>query len=146
MPVVSESFQIDVIFQGKLVLGMLYFRKELTFFSTGSMLAIKITPSSSEANEGQAYSLSCDIMGDESLDVTQQIIRWDRLTPQVQTSIHDGRVLSFDPLSHDDEGLYRCTTTITSPYLTNTRSQLGEFTFIANRKLSKTEYSHVTII
>ena len=50
---------------------MLYFRKNI--LSTGSLLTLEITASASEANEGQAYSLSCDLMGDELLDVTQQI-------------------------------------------------------------------------
>ena len=82
-----------------------------------------ITPSGPAAIEGEAYSLSCDLMGDESLSVSNRRFRWDRLTPTYQWGIHYNRILSFDPLSRDDGGKYRCTTTITSPYLlTSTRT------------------------
>ena len=92
-----------------------------------------ITPSG-PANEGQAYSLSCDLMGDESLAVR---FRWDRLTPTLELGIYDERVLSFDPLSSDDEGQYRCTTTITSSYLTSTHSKNVIETITVIRKLLK---------
>ena len=87
-----------------------------------------------QANEGQAFSLSCDLMGDESLEVTN--IRWDRLTPVsvAEMGIHTGHVLSFDTLSRDDEGQYRCTTTITSPYLINNLTKNAVENITVNRK------------
>ena len=66
--------------------------------------------------EGQTYSLTCDLMGDESLDVTQRIIQWD--TSEL-SNISQGANLTFDPLSHYNESEYRCSISITSPYLTN---------------------------
>ena len=70
--------------------------------------------------EGQTYSLTCDLMGDEPLDVTMSSIRWDRLTPTFQMGILQSATLSFTPLTVSDAGDYRCTNTITSPYLRST--------------------------
>ena len=59
-------------------------------------LTLVITPNGSP-NEGHSYSLTCDLMGDESLDVTATSIRWDRITPasQSQSGIHRTATLSF---------------------------------------------------
>ena len=78
-----------------------------------------ITPNGS-ANEGQAYSLSCELTGDESLAVIMRHFQWETLTSRAQVDEHN---LLFDPLSRDDQGEYRCTTTITSPYLTGNHSR-----------------------
>ena len=69
--------------------------------------------------EGETYSLTCDLMGDELLAVSVRTVRWDRLTPSLQMGIHHVATLTFDSLSSQDEGEYRCVTTITSPYLTS---------------------------
>ena len=71
-------------------------------------------------NEGQNYSVECDLTGDESLDVTNKTTTWERLTPQYQPDVHDGPTLSFTLLSHDDVGIYNCIVMIWSPYLFNT--------------------------
>ena len=73
--------------------------------------------------EGQTYSLTCDLMGDESLDVATSSIRWDRLTPTPQMGILRAPTLSFTPLTVADAGDYMCTNNITSPYLTSTRTK-----------------------
>ena len=83
-----------------------------------------ITPSR-PAVEGQAYSLTCDLMGDESLAVTETRIRWDRVTPTFMSEVFRGATYSFAALSRDDEGEYNCVTRITSPYL-NSRSFLTQ--------------------
>ena len=62
-------------------------------------------------------------MGDESLDVTERRIRWDKLTPTYQHGIHRGPTLSFSSLKRPNEGEYRCTQTITSPYLLSTHTE-----------------------
>ena len=73
-------------------------------------------------------------MGDESLDVTATSIRWDRVTPTPQHGIHQTATLSFNPLSRDDEGQYRCTTNITSPYTTNSLTEVETTSFTVIRK------------
>ena len=76
-------------------------------------------------------------MGDESLDVTATSIRWDRFTPNLQMAVHRGATLSFTPLSHDDEGQYRCTTNIMSPYTTNSLTKRETTSFTVIRKQRK---------
>ena len=76
-------------------------------------------------------------MGDESLDVTATSIRLDRLTPNLQMAVHRGATLSFNPLSHDDEGQYRCTTNIISPHTTNSLTKRETTSFTVIRKQRK---------
>ena len=87
--------------------------------------------------EGQTYSLTCDLMGDESLDVTATSIRWDRVTPTFQHGIHQTANLSFNPLSRDDEGQYRCIINITSPYTTSSLTEVETASFTVIRKQRK---------
>ena len=103
------------------------------FVNTAPTLTLAITPSG-PASEGQTFSLSCDLIGDESLAVTNRRFRWDRETPTFQKGIHTGQTLSFNPLSRDDDGQYRCTTTINSTYLTATRTEITAETITVNRK------------
>ena len=63
-------------------------------------------------------------MGDESLDVTERIIRWDKLTSTNQHEVYRGATLTFSSLKHANEGEYRCNQTITSPYLLSTRTEV----------------------
>ena len=69
--------------------------------------------------EGQTYSATCDLTGDELLDVTNKTTTWEWLTPENQPNVHTGPTLSFAPLSRDDAGVYNCKVTITSPYFLN---------------------------
>ena len=80
--------------------------------------------------EGQTYSLTCDLMGDESLDVADvdNRFRWDRLTPSLQTGILRAATLSFTPLTLADTGDYMCTNNIVSPYLTDSITHTETFT------------------
>ena len=83
-----------------------------------------VITTSGPPNEGETYSLTCDLMGDESLDVAgaDNMFRWDRLTPTFQSGIHQTATLSFTPLTLADAGNYTCTNTITSPYLSSNRT------------------------
>ena len=85
-------------------------------------------------NEGQTYSLTCDLMGHESLAVSATSIRWDRLTPNFMMAVHRGATLSFTSLSRDDEGQYMCTTTIMSPYTTSSQTEMETTSFTVIRK------------
>ena len=89
-------------------------------------------------HEGQTYSLTCDLVGDESLDVpdVDRSIRWDRLTPTFRMAVHRGAILSFTSLSRDDDGQYRCTQVIHSPYLLGpqTREQSKEIVVVGKFK------------
>ena len=73
-------------------------------------------------------------MGDESLAATATSIRWDKLTPTPPHGIHRTATLSFNSLSRDDEGQYRCTTNIMSPYTTNSLTRINTTTLAVNRK------------
>ena len=83
--------------------------------------------------EGQTYSLTCDLMGDESLDVTEanRRVRWDKVGEQ--HGINRTATLSFNPLSRDDEGEYRCTTSIRSPYAIRTLTEIVTTSFTVFR-------------
>ena len=96
-------------------------------------LTLIVTPSGLPI-EGQTYSLTCDLMGDESLAVTATSIRWDRVTPTSQHGIHRAVTLSFNPLSRDDGGQYRCATNIMSPYTTRSLTEMETTSFTVIRK------------
>ena len=102
------------------------------FFSVPPLTLI-ITPSGSLI-EGQTYSLSCELMGGETLDVTATSIRWDRIAPTFQNGVHRTATLSFNPLSRDDEGQYMCTTNIMSPYTTRSLTEMETTSFTVIRK------------
>ena len=80
-----------------------------------------ITPSG-EPDEGQTYTLTCVITiigGSEQLSVSMPI-EWYRVSNSELLSRNAS--LTFNPLRRDDEGDYNCTSTITSPYLSGTRT------------------------
>ena len=77
-------------------------------------LTLVITPNGSPT-EGQTYSLTCDLMGDESLDVDVMFI-WERPSSDMNVS-QDVIPLTFEPLNCTDDGDYTCIAIISSPYL-----------------------------
>ena len=89
---------------------------------------------SGPAVEGEAYSLTCDLMGDESLAVTETVIRWDRVTQTVMSEVFRGATYFFALLSRDDEGEYNCVTRITSPYLNSSPVLIQRVTISLARK------------
>ena len=93
-----------------------------------------VTTANGSTIEGQTFSLTCDLMRDESLDVPEanRRVRWDKVGEQ--RGIHRTATLSFNPLSRDDEGEYRCTTNIMSPYLTSNRTRVNSTSFTVIRK------------
>ena len=97
-------------------------------------LTLTITSDESPV-EGENYSLTCDLMGDDSLGVTEMRFRWDRLTPAFDEGILRAATLSFTPLTRDDEGEYRCTNTISSTYA-GSQTRVETRTLRVNRKYS----------
>ena len=75
-------------------------------------------------------------MGDESLDVAgaNNLFQWDRLTPTFQSGIHQTATLSFTSLTLADAGNYTCTNTITSLYLSSSRTVTRMTTVSVNGK------------
>ena len=130
----SESIAIDVI--GNSVYYTYSAQSITSLMFSVPPLTLVITQNG-PPNEGQTYSLTCDLMGDESLDVTATSIRWDRLTPNFMMEFRRGATLSFNPLSRNDEGQYRCTTNIMSPYTTNSLTKMVTTSFTVIRKQRK---------
>ena len=89
-----------------------------------------VITASGQPNEGQSYSLTCEVRGDERLAVSSSTLRWDK----------DGReysrnpTLTFNPLRPDDAGEYRCTSNFSSPYLTGSRTVIQTRTVTVNSK------------
>ena len=96
-----------------------------------------VITASGQPDEGQSYSLTCEVRGDERLAVSSSTLRWDK----------DGReysrnpTLTFNPLRRDDAGEYRCTSTFSSPYLTGSRTVTQTRTLTVNRK--KIQYDQI---
>ena len=91
--------------------------------NTAPDLSVVITTSGQRA-EGRNYSLTCEISGDERLAVSERAFRWDKVGGSVAILSRES-VLAFDALSPEDAGEYRCTSIVTSPYLTGTRAVTG---------------------
>ena len=68
--------------------------------------------------EGQRYTLTCAVRGDELLAPTNRIFQWDKGS---RTGIHNEANLTFNQLRPDDAGDYRCTASFNSTYLTRTQ-------------------------
>ena len=95
-------------------------------------LTLSITSDESPI-EGENYSLTCELEGDDVLGVTERRFRWDRLTPTSQRGIYQTATLSFTPLTRDDEGQYMCTNTISSTYA-GSQTKVETRTLRVNRK------------
>ena len=92
-------------------------------------LAAVIT-ASGQPVEGQRYSLTCEVVGDELLRVSSRSLRWNK--DGVETSSNP--TLTFNSLSPSDAAEYRCTSTITSPYLTGTHTVTTTMTVTVHGK------------
>ena len=92
---------------------------QLSLYITAPHLSAVIT-TNGLLDEGVRYSLMCAVRGDERLAVSGRSFRWDRVGGSI--GIERTAALTFNELRHRDEGEYRCTSTITSPYLTNSRT------------------------
>ena len=77
-----------------------------------------VITASGQSIEGQSYSLTCEVVGDESLAVSNRLLRWDK--DGVETSRNP--TLTFNPLSPSDAAEYMCTSNFLSPYFTESRT------------------------
>ena len=75
-------------------------------------------------NEGSYFVLMCMVIGDERLAVSNRTFRWYRVNSMAV--LPEGANLTFDHLSPQDEGDYRCNSTIISPYLTDSLTLVSQ--------------------
>ena len=68
--------------------------------------------------EGQRYTLTCAVSGDELLAPTNRRFRWDKGS---STGIHNAATLTFNQLRPDYAGDYRCTASFDTHFLTRTQ-------------------------
>ena len=96
-------------------------------------LSVAITTNGS-SDEGERYSLTCSVEGDVSLAVSNRTFEWNRSGAGIQGMPNPAGTLTFDPLYRNDTGAYRCTATITSPYLIETHTVMDSRTVTVNCK------------
>ena len=87
-------------------------------------------------DEGSNYTLTCTINGDESLAATNRTFQWERvdsMDDMVQGTMADD-TLTFNPLSRDDAGEYRCNVSFDSPYLIGTHYVMTSFNITVTGK------------
>ena len=94
---------------------------------------------SGSADEGSNYTLTCTINGDESLAATNRTFRWDGVDSMddMFQDLMANDTLTFNPLSRDDAGEYRCNVSFDSPYLIGSQYVMTSFkiTVISKCKL-----------
>ena len=89
--------------------------------------------SSGQPTEGQRYVLACNVNGAGSLSASFTYrYQWDRVGSSSDPST--SQQLTFNQLRRRDGGQYRCTATISSQYLTSTRSVANTRTVTVTRK------------
>ena len=91
-----------------------------------------VIATSGQPDEGLSYSLTCEVRGDERLNVFNRRFRWDRVGGSM--GILREPTLTFNPLSRNDMGEYRCTSNFASPYLIETRTVIQTVTVSVNGK------------
>ena len=68
--------------------------------------------------EGERYTLTCAVSGDDLLAPTNRRFRWDKGS---STGIHNEATLTFNQLHPDNAGDYRCTASFDTPFLNGTQ-------------------------
>ena len=68
--------------------------------------------------EGQRYTLTCAVSGDELLAPTNRRFQWDKGN---SSGIHNEATLTFNTLRPDDAGDYRCTASFDTRFLNGTQ-------------------------
>ena len=84
-------------------------------------MSANITASGS-SDEGSIYTLTCAVHGDESLAATNETLQWEGLggVDEMFLDPMANDTLTFNPLSRDNAGEYRCNASFDSPYLIGT--------------------------
>jgi hypothetical protein len=127
---VTSGTGIMITVAGELILSNYYF---LICTLSAPTLSAVITTSGSP-NEGQSYSLTCAVSGDELLAPTDRKFQWDRVGGMEGISREPDGTLTFNPLSPSDAGEYMCTSSFLSPYLTGRQTVTRRDTVMVNRK------------
>ena len=94
------------------------------------------TTASGSTDEGSNYTLTCTVNGDESLAATNRTFQWERvdsMDDMLRGTLVDD-TLTFNPLSRDDAGVYRCNVSFDSPYLIGTRYVMTSFNITVTSK------------
>ena len=104
--------------------------KLLIIVCTAPILSAVITASGSP-DEGQNYSLTCAVRGDESLAGFDRQYLWENA---IGSDVSRAPTLTFNPLRRSDAGVYRCFFTFSSPYLTGTRTVTATQNVVVNSK------------
>ena len=110
----------------------MHYHFQLPTVSTDPALSAVIT-ASGIPDEGQSYSLTCELRGAELLAITSPRFRWDEVGGAL--GILRAATLAFNPLTPGDAGEYICTHNFASPYLTGTRTVTARATVTVNREL-----------
>ena len=87
-------------------------------------------------DEGSIYTLICAVHGDESLAATNETLQWEGLDGVDEMFLVPmaNDTLTFNPLSRDDAGVYRCNVRFGSPYLIGTRYVMTSFNITVTSK------------
>jgi hypothetical protein len=116
---------------------------------TAPPLSAVIT-TSGQAVEGQSYTLTCAVRGDELLASTSKRFQWDRVGGMEGISREPDGTLTFNPLSPSDAGEYMCTSSFLSPYVTGTqivrrRVEVTVLSLIRNLQATMSTATTITI-
>ena len=83
-------------------------------------------------HEGSNYTLICAIHGDELLASTNRTFQWEKVDSMDRRIAND--TVTFNPLSRDDTGEYRCNVSFDSPYLIGTSHVTTSFNIMVTSK------------
>ena len=95
-------------------------------------MSANITPSGAP-HEGSNYTLTCAVHGDELLAAANRTFQWDRVDGMDEDPMAID-TLTFNPLSRDNAGEYRCNVRFDSPYLIGTRYVMTPFNITVTSK------------
>ncbi len=106
----------------------------MTLFITVPVLRAVII-ATGNLDEGQNYTLTCDVEGDKILAVNTTQFQWVKVSMGGSLNISQSATLTFPSLNHTSDGNYICNVTITSPLLNGPHSVSTTKNITISRKL-----------
>ena len=103
-----------------------------------------VITTSGTPEEGQSFSLTCEIRGAERLAAFNRRFRWDEVGATF--GILRETTLTFNSLSLSDTGTYQCTHNFASPYLIETRTVTDTVTVTVNPLTATLVHSGTTYV